>query len=68
MADVAIAELQVDMVDLKELGGHKDGRNCCQLVLRFRLGLQLHSIEEVDKPNHNEEDVPILHLTDLRAM
>ena len=33
MADVVEAELKVDMVDLKELGGHEDGRDGCQLVL-----------------------------------
>jgi hypothetical protein len=39
MPDVVVAELKVDMVDLKKLGGHEDGRDGCQLVLRFRLRL-----------------------------
>jgi hypothetical protein len=66
--DVAVAEVEVHMVDLKELGGHEDGSDGCQLVLRFRLRLQLHPIEEVNQPNHYEEDVPILHLADLGAV
>jgi len=68
VADVAVAELEVHVVDLKELGGHEYGRDCCQLVLRFRLRLQLHPVEEVNQPNHYEEDIPILHLTDLGAV
>jgi hypothetical protein len=31
--DVVVAELQVHMVDLEELGGHEDGRDGCQLIL-----------------------------------
>ena len=56
------------MVDLEELGGHEDGRNGCKLVLRFWLRLKLNPIEEVDQANHDEEDVPILHLADLGAV
>ena len=68
VADVVVAELQVHVVDLEELGGHEDGRDGCQLILRFRLRLKLHPIEEVDQANHYEEDVPILHLADLGAV
>lgn len=33
VADVVEAELKIYMVDLKELGGHEDCRDGCQLVL-----------------------------------
>ena len=68
MTDVIVAELQVHMVDLEELGRHEDGSDGCQLILRFRLRLKLHPIEEVDQANNYEKDVPILHLADLSAV
>jgi len=68
VANVGIAKVKVDVIDLHKLRGNEDGGDRSQLKFLLWLRLINVHVEVVDELNHDKEDVSFLHLADLGAM